>query len=116
MFLVGTPQHDPVADEIHVPDLDFDVATANVLVGSIDWVAHDELSEFLRERARWPAGNLTELAFRYLEQGLNARLSDRVRLEGRVDSVGIRGVHATRDALEVHADARGEATLVVERD
>jgi hypothetical protein len=116
VFLVGTPQHDPVADEIFVPDLDFDVATANLLVGSIDWVAHEELSGFLRERARWPAGNLTELAFRYLEQGLNSRLSDRVRLVGRVDSVAIRGVHATRDALEIHADASGEATLVVERD
>jgi hypothetical protein len=116
VFLVGTPQHDPVTDEIFVPDLDFDVATANLLVGSINWLAHEELSGFLRERARWPAGNLTDLAFRYLEQGLNSRLSDRVRLEGRVDSVGIRGVHATRHALEIHADARGEATLVVERD
>jgi hypothetical protein len=116
VFLVGTPQHDPVADEVFVPDLDFDVATANVLVGSINWLAHEGLSEFLRERARWPAGNLTDLAFRYLEQGLNSRLSDRVRLEGHVDSVTIRGVHATREALEIHADATGEATLVVERD
>ena len=116
IFLVGTPRHDPAADEIHVPDLDFDVATANMLVGSIDWLAHEELSGFLRERARWPAGDLSALAFRYLERGLNSRLSDRVRLEGRVDSVTIRAVHATRAALEVHADASAEATLVVERD
>jgi len=116
IFLVGTPQHDPAADEIHVPDLDFDVATANMLVGSIDWLAHEGLSEFLRARARWPVGDLSALASRYLEKGLNSRLSDRVRIQGRVDSVRIRAVHATREALEVHADANADATLVVERD
>lgn len=116
VFLVGTPAFDEADGQIHVPDLEFDVATINLLVGGLDWLAHDEFVQFLRERARWPAEDLTQVAADYLAQGLNSELSDGVRLEGRVDAVRILGVHPTRDALVVHAAADATAILIVENN
>ena len=116
VYLVGTPAYDEVQHNVHVPDLEFDVATLNVLVGGLDWLAHDELVLFLRENARWPVADLTDLAEGYLARGLNTTLTEGVVLEGRVDSVSILGIHPTRQALFVHTAARAQATLRVDRD
>lgn len=113
VFLVGTPEYDHQEGQVYVPDLEFDVATINVLVGGLDWVAHRELVEFLRARARWPTADLTKVAADYLTQGLNSELSEGVRLEGKVDAVRILGVHPTREALIIHAAADATAVLIV---
>ncbi len=113
IYLVGSPDYDPAQGQVHVPDLEFDVATLNVLVGGLDWLAHDELVGFLRERARWPMEDLTALASTHLQRGLNARLSETVRLEGAVDSVRVLGIHPTKESLVVHAAANGRAELLV---
>lgn len=114
VFLVGTPVFDEADGQIHVPDLEFDVATINLLVGGLDWLAHEEFVQLLREKARWPAEDLTKVAAEYLAQGLNSELSEGVRLEGRVHAVRILGVHPTREALVVHAAADATAKLIVD--
>lgn len=114
VFLVGTPVFDDADGQIHVPDLEFDVATLNLLVGGLDWLAHEEFVQFLREKARWPTEDLTKVAADYLVQGLNSELAEGVRLEGQVDAVRILGVHPTREALVVHAAADATARLIVD--
>lgn len=116
VFLVGTPRYDASSREIHVPDLDFDVATRDVLVGSLAWLAETPFVEVLRTRARWPVEDLVRFATEQLERGLNHRLGDSAQLRGTVDSVEILGVFPTRTALVVHAAARAQAALVVDED
>lgn len=113
VFLVGTPQYDAVAREVYVPDLDFDVASLDLLVGGLDWFAHDQVVTFLRDKARWPVQDLTTFAELQLHRGLNSALGVEARLRGAVDSVHVIDVYATRDALVVHADASAQAELLV---
>lgn len=113
VYLVGTPAYDVEADEIHVPDLDFDVATGHLLVGGLAWVAHANLVEFLRERARLPVGEVMALAQEQLLRGLNRELSDEVTIGGEVLSAQALGVEATRDALRVRSIAQARARLTV---
>jgi hypothetical protein len=116
VFLVGTPHYDALTREVHVPDLDFDVASLDLLVGGLDWFAHDQVVAFLRERARWPVEDLTSFAELQLHRGLNRSLGVEARLRGAVDSVHVIDVYATRDALVVHADASAQAELLVGTD
>ena len=113
IYLVGTPEIDPATDQIHVPDLSFDVETRNLLLQGYAWVAREDILEFFRERARWPVEDLANLAGTQLERGLNHRLTDDVRLEGSVESVELLGVYPRIDALVVQAEARASASLVV---
>ena len=116
IFLVGRPSYDPVTNQVYVPDLDFDVATSNLLVSGYDWMSHQGIVELLREEARWPVKDITVLAAEQLKRGLNRPLSDDVQLRGDVQSVEVLGVYAMRDALVIHAQAAATGELIVDED
>lgn len=116
LFLVGKPVIDPRTGRISVLDLDFDVSTRDVVLAAASWIRADEFRDILRASATWPAAPAVEWLTRYLTQGLNRSLSDRLRVEGQVTSVRILGVHALQHALLIELAATGSAGLFVARD
>lgn len=116
LYLVGTPEIDIGTGRISVPDLDFDLATRDVVVAAAAWLRADELRDLLREQASWPAAPAVQFISRWLDEGLNRDLSDDLRVRGGVDSVRIVGVRATRQALLVRVGATGNAQLIVKGD
>jgi 16S rRNA (guanine966-N2)-methyltransferase len=113
VFLVGTPALDLDRNEIHVPDLDFDVESLNLLMRSAAWIARGNLVRELRQRARLPVSDVMDFATEKLGEGLNRELSDQVRLEGEVLSAQLLDVRATADGLHVRARAEARAIVVV---
>jgi hypothetical protein len=113
MYLVGTPRFDPETNQVHVPDLDFDVASEDLRVRGLAWLGKERALAFLRERARFPIGDPIQLGQRYLVEGLNRNLSDDVRLSGEVISIVPLDVHATRRVLLLRAHAQATARLIV---
>jgi hypothetical protein len=115
LFLVGTPVIDPETGQISVPDLDFDVSTRDVVLAAASWIRADDFRDILRKSANWPAAPAVEWLTGYLTQGLNRKLSDQLRVEGKVTAVRILGVHALQQALLVEFAATGSAGLFVAR-
>lgn len=113
LYLVGTPVIDPATARISVPDLDFDVATRDVVLATASWLRAVELRSLLRERAVWPATPAVEWITMWVERGLNRDLSDDLRVEGQASTVRILGAYALRDQLLVRVAIGGSATLVV---
>lgn len=113
IYFVGTPKFEPETRQVHVPDLDFDVASEDLRLRGLTWLARDAALQFLRERARFPIGDPIRLGYRYLTEGLNRNLSDDVRLSGEVLSVAPLDVLATRRVLRVRAIAEGTARLTI---
>ncbi|HSG47187.1 MAG TPA: DUF4403 family protein, partial [Longimicrobiales bacterium] len=109
LFFTGTPALDPATQLISVPDLDFDVATENVVLAAASWIRQQGLRQLLRERATWPAAPATEWLTTWLDRGLNREISDDLRVEGRVLGVSPQEVHALRDRMIVRIAARAEA-------
>lgn len=115
VFLVGTPRLDPGQGVVHVPDLEFDVRTRNLLVGGLAWLAGSNLEAFLRERARVPVGEIMTLAEEQLLRGINRRLSDEVTVEGEVLGSDLLEVAADAPGLRVRAGARVRAVLRIQQ-
>lgn len=113
VYLVGTPEIDEGTGMVHVPDLDFDVETRNVLVGGVAWLARPNLVRFLRERARIPIADVMAFVEEQLRKGINRPLSDDVTVEGEVLGSDLIDVVATRGALVVRAEAQARARLHV---
>ena len=82
-------------------------------MNSYAWLREPGVTEFLRERARWPVENIAEVAGAQLQRGLNRHLNDEVELRGEVRSVEILGVYAMLDELVVHAQAQAEGELLI---
>ena len=115
LYFTGTPSLDPVHHQINVPDLDYDVGTAQMLVQSFAWLRGVNLRDFLRDRARLPdsaaVGKLRGLA----ENGINRALAPGVTLSGTIhDARGTR-VHATTQGIQVRAVADAVFKLAIDR-
>jgi hypothetical protein len=113
VFFVGTPIYDAKTDQLYVPDLDYDVASAGILVRGLAWMNHGDIRDFLRSKARWPVGGLLTQARSTLLDALNRELAPGVRLSGDVTHVEALGVHAGLRSVVVRAHADGSLRLDV---
>ncbi|MGI9045117.1 MAG: DUF4403 family protein [Gemmatimonadaceae bacterium] len=113
IYFVGTPRYDAGANELFVPDLDYDVGSRNLLVSGVEWVRHDEVRNFFRDNARWSVGDVMQTGKEQLEKGLNRDLAPGVRLAAEVQQVQGLSVHARRTAIRLRAQADAHARLSV---
>jgi hypothetical protein len=115
VVLVGHPAYDSVTTMLTVPDLDFAVADASMLVRGADQLGHAALRDALRERARWPLGEIIDGARARAERAMNRELTRGVRLTATLTRGRALGVHAGDDALHVRAAVGGRLGLAVSR-
>ena len=115
VYLVGTPRYDPGTNELFVPDLEYDVGSANLLVSGVEWVKHADVRDFLRSQARWSIGDVMETGKQQLLKGLNRELAPGVRLTADVRQVQGLAVHARRTAIRLRAQADANARLTVKQ-
>jgi hypothetical protein len=113
--LVGTPRYQASTGIVDVPDLDFDLDTDSKLVQGYAWLRDDELRATIRERAHVPVQPALAKGRELLLSGLNRKLGDAVTMSATVDSVAVKGLFVTRDALVVRAEATGQARFTVKQ-
>jgi hypothetical protein len=113
--LIGTPRYQPASGIVDVPDLDFDLDTDSKLVSGYAWLRSDELRATIREKAHVPVQPALDKGRELLLSGLNRKLGDAVTLSATVDSVAVKGLFVTRDALIVRAEATGNAGVAVKQ-
>ena len=115
LYFTGTPNLDPVHHQVNVPDLDYDVGTAQMLVQGFAWIKGVDMLTFLRDRARLPdsavVGRLRTLA----ESGINRTLAPGVTLSGRIQHAQGTVVRATTREIRVRAVADAEFKLAIDR-
>jgi hypothetical protein len=116
LFFTGTPGFDQATRQIVVPDLEYDVGTAQILVRGYEWLEDRSLRDFLRERARLPDSAVVYRLAQLAEKGMNRRLPARgTRLSGRIDEAGVVAVRATREEIRVRALASADLKLSIDR-
>lgn len=113
LYVVGTPKYDPAREELHMPDLAYDIATDNLLGQGLAWLKGDELLAWLRANARLPAGRLLDEVRHLAEREMNRELTRGVNLQARLDSGRVLSVTAAPTALRVQAAAGGHARLTI---
>ena len=115
LYFTGTPSLDPVNHQVNVPDLDYDVGTAQVLAEGLAWLKGVDLRDYLRDRARLPdsavVGKLRGLA----EHGINRTLSPGVTLSGRIHDAQGTNVRASAQGIRLRAIADAEFKLAIDR-
>jgi hypothetical protein len=115
VFLTGTPALDTVRRVVRVPDLDFDVGSADALTASVLALQGEAVRDFLRERAEIPYDDALERLREIAERALNRDLTEGVSLSATLDEARGVAASATRTHLRVRAEARGTAGLRIER-
>lgn len=115
VYLVGTPRYDPSTNELYVPDLDYDVGSAGLLVQSVEWLKHDDVRDFIRNQARWSIGDVMGQGREQLMKGLNRDLAPGVHIAADVKQVQGLSVRARRANIRLRAQADAIARLTVKQ-
>ena len=114
LYAVGHPAYDTATATLHMPDLQYDVGTRNLLTGTLAWLASGPVEDFLRTRARIKLGPVLADGRQLLERNLNRDLADGVHLKMDVKSGRVLSVRAAPSALLVRAVASGQGELVLD--
>ena len=83
-----------------VPDLAYDVSSADLLVRGLEFMRRGDVQDLLRSRARFPVADLVEQARQRLERGMNRSLGQNAKLVAQI---------ATGDVLAVRATAQRDS-------
>lgn len=111
LWLTGSPRYEPATGLITVPDLDFDAASAGMLVQGVAWLKGDAIREFLRSQAQVPAGELMTRLEHLAVKEMNRELRPGVRLGAEIASSEPAGILVRQDGLVIRARALGNARL-----
>ena len=115
LWFTGTPALDRERRELHVPDLDVDVGSANLLVRGFDWLKGEEMRNFLRARARVSEAELIGRLSQMAEQGINRTLTEGIVLSGQVQRAEATSVRASVADLRVRALAEANLRLSINK-
>ncbi|MGH7561467.1 MAG: DUF4403 family protein [Gemmatimonadales bacterium] len=111
VWLVGSPVYDTASRMIAVPDLDFHVSSAGLLVRGLAWLKADEIRTFLRREAWLPVDGLLRELEAVAEKETNRELARGVRLGADITGAEPIAIHATREGILLRARAVGTARL-----
>ncbi|HEY0133217.1 MAG TPA: DUF4403 family protein [Nannocystis sp.] len=114
VYLVGTPTLDPGRNQLSITDLAYDSRTNVALVDVAEWMLHDAIVRRVRERLVF---DFTGQLDGYRDQ-INAaiadyRISELIRLRGKIDEVRVVAVTVTDPAIVAGVQLRGSAKLDV---
>lgn len=116
IFFTGRPTYDSTTRQIAVPDLEYDVGTARILVAGYEWLEDVRLRDFLREKARLPDSAIVRRLVALGESGMNRDLPARgTHLSGRIHEAGVNAVQATTSEIRVRALADADLKLSIDR-
>ncbi len=115
-FFVGTPKLDTVSRMLTVPDLDFDVATANTLVRGLAWLKKADLVAELRKRARIPLDTMLNETRSKVDGAINRKLTDGVLLSGHLGASRLLDVTVDPQFLVVRAEGEGALGLSINKE
>jgi hypothetical protein len=115
IYFTGTPSLDLEKRELHVPDLEFDVGSENLLVRGLDWLKGGDMRDLLRARARVSEAELIGRLQTLAEQNVNRTLTDGIVLSGTVKRAQATTVHATLGDLLVRAIADADLELAISK-
>lgn len=115
-WLVGTPRLDIANEKLTVPDLNFDVATSDVLVQGLAYLQSEKVLTMLRETAVLSLAEPLQQLRTKVEGAINRQLTEGVELSAQLTAGRLLDVVAMPSALIVRAEAAGTLALNIDRE
>ena len=114
VYLVGKPVYDPIGKMIFIADIDFDIKSKNVLLGSADWLFDKKITREIGKFARFELGAYIDTAMNSMEQQLNKEWVPGIRSEGKINNISLTGIYPMQDRLVIRSNCTGHLSVKVE--
>lgn len=114
IYLVGRAVYKTDARVIEVEDIDFDIKSKNILLGSADWLFDKKITREIARQARFELGDYIDSAKITLGTQLNREWRPGIRSRGAIRDMSIIGIHPLADRLVVRSHCSGELSVMVD--
>lgn len=114
VYLVGRPVYDKDKRRLEVADIDFDIKSKNVLLGSADWLFDKKITKEISEQARFDLGTFIDSAKTSINQELNREWVKGIRSFGNIKNIAIAGIYPMQKHLVIRNNCSGDLSVKVE--
>lgn len=114
IYLTGKPVYDKEKRVIEVADIDFDIKSKNILLGSADWLFDKKITKEIAKNTRFELGGYIDTAKVTLNEQLNRELVSGVRSYGNIKDIKLIGVYPMQEHLVIRSNCTGELSVRVE--
>lgn len=114
VYLVGRPEYDKDNRTIEVKDIDFDIKSKNVLLGSADWLFDKKITKEISKYASFELGAYIDTAKTTINEQLNQELIKGVRSFGTIKDIKLIGIYPMQQHLVIRSNCAGDLSVKVE--
>lgn len=113
-YLTGKPAYDSAKKIIEVKEIDFDVKSKNILLGSADWLFDKKITKEISKYARFELGAYIDSAKTSLNKELNRELAKGIRSSGKIKDIRLAGIYPMQQHLIIRSNCEGNLGIKVE--
>ena len=114
VYLVGKPVYDTDKRTIEVADIDFDIKSKNVLLGSADWLFDKKITKEIGKNTKFELGNYIDSAKININQQLNQEWIKGIRSYGNIKDIKLIGIYPMQQHLVIRSNCSGDLSVKVE--
>jgi hypothetical protein len=113
-YLTGKPVYDAEKKKIEVKDIDFDIKSKNILLGSADWLFDKKITKEISKYAQFELASYIDSAKLSMNQQLNRELAKGIRSVGNIKDIKLVGIYPMQKHLIIRSNCEGELAVKVE--
>jgi len=114
VYLVGKPVYDKDKKAIEIADIDFDIKSKNVLLGSADWIFDKKITKEISKNARFELKDFIDSAKLSINKELNKEWVKGIRSYGTIKDISLVGIYPMQQHLVIRSNCAGELSVKVE--
>ena len=114
VYLVGKPVYNKDKRTIEIADVDFDIKSKNILLGSADWLFDKKITKEISKNARFELGNYIDSAKTSINQQLNQEWMKGIRSYGAIKDISLIGIYPLQEYLVIRSNCIGDLSVKVE--
>jgi hypothetical protein len=113
LFLTGTPELDLVSQQLQVPDLEYDLNSSSLVLVVGKTFFNRQILEGLRQQAKINVRDLYLKNKSKIDAQFNRLIMDGIFMKGATDELRLTGLVINKDNVQVQAQVKGMASLVI---
>ncbi len=113
-FLTGKPAYDLEKRLLHVLDIDFDIKSKNILLGSADWLFDKKITREISKYSQFELGATINNAKNSLNKELNRELTRGIRSQGSISEISLAAIYPMQQYLVIRSNCTGTLSVKVE--
>ncbi len=112
--MVGKPVYDKDKQTIEITDIDFDIKSKNVLLGSADWIFDKKITKEISKNARFELGAYIDSAKININKQLNQEWIKGIRSYGDIKDIRLIGIYPMQQHLIIRSNCAGDLSVKVD--